>query len=117
MNAVQDLIYKKILPQSMVIVASRPIGTSVHRNANVTMRIEVIGFTTKNVNRYINHYPFKGDSVASKLFLYLSLHNIIQHTCYLPVHASMVCYLYDILADSIPDTETNILLVQQLCVV
>ena len=107
-NAVQDLIYKKILPLSMVIVASRPIGTSVHRNANVTMRIEVIGFTTKNVNRYINHYPFKGDNVASKLFLYLSLHNNIQHMCYLPVHASMVCYLYDILADSIPDTETKI---------
>ena len=107
-NAVQDLIYKKILPLSMVIVASRPIGTSVHRNANVTKRIEVVGFTTKNVNSYINKYPFKGDNVASKLFHYLSLHNNIQHMCYLPVHASMVCYLYDILADSIPDTETKI---------
>ena len=107
-NAVQDLIYKKILPLSMVIVASRPIGASVHRNANVTMRIEVVGFTTKNVNSYIEQYPFNGDNVASQLFVYLSLHNNIQHMCYLPVHASMVCYLYDILADSIPDTETKI---------
>ena len=107
-NAVQDLIYKKMLPLSMVIVASRPIGTSVHRNANVTMRIEVIGFTTKNVKSYIKQYPFKGDDVASQLFVYLSLHNNIQHMCYLPVHASIVCYLYDRFADSIPDTETKI---------
>ena len=107
-NAVQDLIYKKILPQSMVIVASRPIGISVHRNANVTRRIEVVGFTAKNVKSYINKYPFKGDNVASQLLVYLSLHNNIQHMCYLPVHASMVCYLYDRFADSIPDTETKI---------
>ena len=108
-NVIQELIYKRILPLAMVIVASRPVGTAVHRNnAKVSKRIEVLGFTRGNIDRYINNYPFGDDTnMASKLMAHLKLHTNTLHMCYLPVHASMVCYLYMNLGDQIPHTETE----------
>ena len=108
-NVIQELIYKKILPLAMVIVASRPVGTAILRrkNAPVTKRIEVLGFTRENIWRYIEKYPFECDDTASKLTAYLNLHSNVLHMCYLPVHASMVCYLYALLGDDIPQTETE----------
>ena len=108
-NVIQKLIYKRILPLAMVIVASRPVGTAVHRNnATVSKRIEVLGFTRENIDRYINNYPFGDDAnMASKLMAHLKLHTNTLHMCYLPVHASMVCYLYMNLEDEIPHTETK----------
>ena len=108
-NVIQELIYKRILPLAMVIVASRPVGTAVHRNnAKVSKRIEVLGFTRGNIDRYINNYPFGDDTnMASKLMAHLKLHTNTLHMCYLPVHASMVCYLYMNLEDEIPHTETK----------
>ena len=107
-NVIQDLILKEILPLAMVIVASRPVGTAIYRDqAPVTKRIEVLGFTRENVEKYINKYPFDNPSTASKLRAHLKLHVNILHMCYLPVYASMVCYLYMKLGDKIPHTETK----------
>ena len=107
-NVIMKLIYKKILPLAMVIVASRPVGTATHRDkAPVTKRIEVLGFTLENIWRYIEKYPFECDDTSSKLTAYLNLHINVLHMCYLPVHASMVCYLYAQLGDDIPQTETK----------
>ena len=107
-NVIQDLILKEILPLAMVIVASRPVGTAKYRNqAPVTKRIEVLGFTRENIEKYINEYPFDDPSTASKLRAHLKLHVNIRHMCYLPVYASMVCYLYMKLGDKIPHTETK----------
>ena len=107
-NVIQDLILKEILPLSMVIVASRPVGTAKYRNqAPVTKRIEVLGFTRENIEKYINKYPFDNPSIAAELRAHLKLHVNILHMCYLPVYASMVCYLYMKLGDKIPHTETK----------
>ena len=107
-NVIIKLIYKKILPLAMVIVASRPVGTAVHRDKTpVTKRIEVLGFTSENIWRYIEKYPFECDDTASKLTAYLNLHINVLHMCYLPVHAAMVCYLYAQMGDNIPQTETE----------
>ena len=107
-NVIMKLIYKKILPLAMVIVASRPVGTATHRDkAPVTKRIEVLGFTSENIWRYVEKYPFECDNTASKLTDYLILHVNVLHMCYLPVHASMVCYLYALMGDKIPQTETK----------
>ena len=108
-NVIQELLYKRILPLAMVIVASRPVGTAIPRRnkAPVTKRIEVLGFTRENIWRYIEKYPFECDDTASKLTAYLNLHINVLHMCYLPVHASMVCYLYAQMGDDIPQTETK----------
>ena len=106
-NIVMKLIYKRVLPQAMVIVASRTVGTAEHRRRAPT-RIEVLGFTKKNVSEYINHYPFAHTPCAANLEKYLKVHPNILHMCYLPVHASIICYLYNKLGENIPNTETKI---------
>ena len=108
-NVIHDLMHKEILPLAMVIVASRPVGTSKFRDqaALVTKRIEVLGFTRENIEKYIKEYPFDDPSTASKLRAHLKLHVNILHMCYLPVYASMVCYLYMKLGDKIPHTEAK----------
>ena len=114
-SIIRQLIFKKCLPLSMVIVASRPVATHDVREL-ASIRIEVIGFTKQQIYKYVRSYPFKGtkegmsesDSMASELIAYLNLHVNVLHMCYLPVHAAIICFLFCQLRNDIPCTETRI---------
>ena len=111
-SVIYQLIYKKCLPFSMVIVASRPVATDELRKS-CSRRVEVIGFTKSQINEYVETYPFNGSDnvlsdMVSKLKLYLGRHPNILHMCYLPVHAAMICFLFSQLEGNIPHTETKI---------
>ena len=110
-SVIYQLIDKKCLPFSMVIVASRPATTELRKSCS--RRVEVIGFTKSQINEYVETYPFNGSDkvvsvMVSKLKLYLDQHPNILHMCYLPVHAAMICFLFSQLEDNIPHTETQI---------
>ena len=100
------LIKKQVLPKSLVIVASRPVAACQFRSI-ATTHVEVLGFLKKEISTYIENYPF---SVNSKQGLceYLAEHPNVHYTCYLPIHASMVCFLYDHMDSKLPHTETEI---------
>ena len=109
-SVIYHLIYKKCLPFSMVIVASRPVATSGIRDYS-TKRIEVLGFTRQQIYEYVGNYPFevsKPTDMARRLKLFLSQHGNILHMCYLPVHAAIICFLFSQLEGDIPHTETQI---------
>ena len=111
-SVIYQLIDKKCLPFSMVIVASRPVATNKFRKS-CSRRVEVIGFTKSQINEYVETYPFNGSDkvvsdMVSKLKLYLDQHPNILHMCYLPVHAAMICFLFSQLEGNIPHTETQI---------
>ena len=114
MSIVYQILHKNYLPKAMVIVASRPLAIANLRNEHVvTQRIEVIGFNRHQILEYISNYPFNiGQSdkrnVGSELTLYLKLHPNVFHMCYLPVHAAMVCFLFQHLKGNLPTTETEI---------
>ena len=111
-SVIYQLIYKKCLPFSMVIVASRPVATNKLRGS-CSRRVEVIGFSKSQIYEYVQTYPFNGSdkvvsNMVSKLKLYLDRHPNILHMCYLPVHAAMICFLFSQLEGNIPHTETQI---------
>ena len=107
-TTIYKLLRKRLLPNSMVIVASRPIGSAKLRmNSRVTKRVEVLGFSKTDVFSYIGNYMFEIVGLTSKLETYLNDHNKVLHMCYLPVHTAMICYLYSQLGDKIPQTETK----------
>ena len=111
-SVIYQLLDKKCLPFSMVIVASRPVATNKLRRS-CSRHVEVIGFTTLQINEYVQTYPFNGSdkvvsNMVSKLKLYLDWHPNILHMCYLPVHAAMICFLFSQLEGNIPHTETQI---------
>ena len=107
---VLKLITKRVWPLAMIIVASRPIGTASLRNKGPekTKRIEVLGFKTDQISEYVFSYFIGNDGKAEKLMSYLKSHVNVYRMCYLPVHAAMICFLYDEDGDSIPQTETRI---------
>ena len=111
-SVISQLIAKEILPFSMVIVASRPVATRDLKQ-KCKSRVEVVGFTKKQINYYIETYPYSCDELesadmSSKLKVYLSQHPNVQHMCYLPVHAAMICFLFSQHGGNIPQTETKI---------
>ena len=106
---VYKLIHKHVLPLAMVIVASRPVGTaSVRNEASVYKRIEVLGFKNEQIMKYVNSYYNDSKDIGSGLIKYLKSHINVLRMCYLPVHATMICFLYGKRRDKIPQTETRI---------
>ena len=109
-SVIYQLIDKKCLPFSMVIVASRPVATNELKKDS-SKCLEVIGFNRNQIFDYLETYPFvKSDipDASTKLKVYLKIHPNVLHMCYLPVHAAMICFLFVQLEGNIPNTETKI---------
>ena len=111
-SVISQLINKKVLRTSMVIVASRPVAThSLRRKCG--RRVEVVGFTKEQISKYVENYPFESPSgetsdMVSKMREFLDKHPNVHHMCYLPVQAEIICFLFDIKGDSIPHKESQI---------
>ena len=103
-----QIIHKRYLPLSMVIVASRPVATAKLRRV-ASRQVEVVGFKREQISSYIKEYPFCDEvNTPKELESYLNLHLNVLHMCYLPVHVAMVSFLYEKMGKDIPQTETGI---------
>ena len=100
------LIEKRILPRSIVIVASRPSGAAKVKKV-ATKQVETLGFLKDEIVEYIRKYDFSNSDKSEGLLSYLSDHPNVKHMCYLPIHTAMVCYLYDEMGSNLPRTETE----------
>ncbi|SMN02303.1 hypothetical protein SPONN_803 [uncultured Candidatus Thioglobus sp.] len=105
-SVVFNIIYKNYLTESAIIVASRPAATAELRN-RANKVIEVLGFPNEQILKYFDCYPFSDSSKAKDLKVYLSSHPNILHMCYLPIHAAMVGFLFEV-TGKVPTTETEI---------
>ena len=106
-NFISRLIRGTELPCATVIVASRPAAVSPFTKFAKRF-VEVLGFFKEQIEEYIDSYQFSSNSKSLKLRNYLRNHSNIQHMCYLPVQALMVCFIFDICEDDLPNTETGI---------
>ena len=108
-NTVVEQLLKRTLSKAMVIVFSRPVGTlQLKKSQTINTHIEVLGFRRDQIDSYIDSYFGSSPDVAVGLKQYLDLHINVLHMCYLPVHASMISYLYSQERENIPNTETQI---------
>ena len=103
---IYKLIKRKVLPKAIVIIASRPAASSQFRNI-ASKHVEVVGFLKDQIFEYIEKYPFSATCKGSELHKYLEHHPNVHHMCYLPIHAAMVCYLFDLMGSCLPRTETK----------
>ena len=90
------------LAQSTVVISSRPEITSQLWDM-FNKSVEVLGFSNDQINAYIQA-KYGEDKSFSR---YLDDHPHIKHTCYIPLHLTMLVYLKDYLHD-MPETETEI---------
>ena len=104
-SIVHKIINRKYLSKSIVILASRPAALAqIKKKANQV--IEVVGFLKEQVLDYFNCYHFSDHSKSTKAVAYLSSHLNILHMCYLPIHASMIAFLFEV-TGKVPKTETE----------
>ena len=100
------LIKRLRLPSAVVIIASRP-AASVQFRSIADKKIEVIGFLKAQVYEYVEKYPFTATRQKKNLHRYLEQHPNVHHMCYLPIHAAMVCYLFNVMGGTLPQTKTK----------
>lgn len=105
-SLVYKIINKEYLDRSTVIVASRPAAIAKLRS-KADKVIEVLGFRKEQIIEYFYHYPFSDDLKPEELEAYLSVHHNILHMCYLPIHAAMVAFVFQVNGE-VPQTETEI---------
>ena len=113
-SVVMKLLDRKYLPRSMIAVFSRPSAIEQLQEDLITKRIEVFGFDKKHISEYIDNFPFdEGDTSdrsvtrASQLKDYLADNPNIHDMCYLPIHAAMICFLFQF-AENISSTQTKV---------
>ncbi len=99
-----QLIRKKCFSQAITIITSRPIAIAEVKKV-VTKRVEVLGFLKPQIFNYVEKYDF---FTGNKAHSYFDQHPNVYHMCYLPIHAAMVCYLFDEMSSNLPQTETEI---------
>ncbi len=106
------LLHKSYLPLAMVIVSSRPGALARLRQEVVTQHIEVFGFSKEQIYEYIDKFPFgtRLDSSfgPAKLKEYLKSHPNVLDMCYLPIHAAIICFVYQTKRGHLPHTQTQI---------
>ena len=109
-SIIHKLLNRTYLRQAMIIVSSRPAATSTIKKEVLTKLIEVFGFSKQQI---FDKFPFSALSagartVQTKLKNYLVRNPNIFDVCYLPVHAAMICYLFENDNDHISYTQTKI---------
>ena len=102
-NFIFSLIRAQKLPQSTVVISSRPEVASKLRDM-FNKHVKILGFGDDQINEYIQAKYGEDKSFS----LYLDGHPNIKHTCYIPLHLAMLVYLKDSLLENLPETETEI---------
>ena len=106
------LLNRKCFPKCMIVVFTRPSASEQLNKDLIKKTIEVFGFKKKQISEYIDNFPFDKeggtiDTRASQLKGYLLSHPNIHDMCYLPIHAAMICFLFQF-AKNISATQTKV---------
>ena len=114
-SVILKLLDRKLLPQSMIIVFSRPSVIELLNKYLINKQIQVFGFGKEQISQYIDNFPFEEKdgscdssiTKANQLKEYLHSHPNIHDMCYLPIHAAMICFLLHV-SDNLSPTQTSI---------
>ena len=113
-----NLIRGTVLPESTVLVTSRPSATAkLLTTCSPQKRIEILGFTQESVEAYATSVFSSEPEVLKKFITYISAYNnpAINSLMYIPLNAAIIIQIYrNCKSDSIlPHTLTE--LYTQLC--
>ena len=108
-NYINDLVSRKELTKSVVIVTSRPRAVKDIKHL-FQRKNEIIGFGKRGIDTYLKQLHLS-DAQNSTIYCYLDNHPNIRQMCYLPLHLSMLAYIAIITDTSgltLVDTETEL---------
>ena len=101
---IDKLVEGKRLPMCMVVITSRPTASLLLRQL-VNQRIEILGLAKKEQDQYISESLKQSPEKIIRLQEYLKQQPIINSLTYVPLHLSVLLYLFN--QDSLPETLTE----------
>ncbi|XP_065897326.1 NACHT, LRR and PYD domains-containing protein 3-like [Dysidea avara] len=100
-----NLITDRIFPKAVVVCTSRP-AASLRLHEHVDRRIEILGFTKEDRDKYITKSLTDLPDKDSKLQKYLKDNPIIDDLCFIPLHLAILMYLFK--QDTLPENLTEL---------
>ena len=90
---IAHILQRRVLPACSIVVSSRP-HASTHLRDNISCQVEILGFSEEDQQHFIelslNNQPHK----ISELKEYLKHHPAISDLCCIPLHMTILLFLY-----------------------
>ena len=90
---IADLLQRKVLPACSIVVSSRP-HASTHLRDNISCQVEILGFSEKDQQHFIEHSLKDQPHKISELKQYLKHHSSINNLCFIPFNMTILVFLY-----------------------
>ena len=92
-SIIRDILDCKQLHKSSVIITSRPISSmNLHKLVNI--RIEILGFTKAELQRYFTGCLGDDHGKVKQLQQRIKENPVVEGSCYLPLNASILVHLF-----------------------
>ena len=92
-SLIADLLQCKVLPACSIVVSSRP-HASTHLRDNISCQVEILGFSEKDQQHFIEHSLKDQPHKISELKQYLKHHSAISNLCFIPFSMTILLFLY-----------------------
>ena len=95
--------WELFLLQSTVLITSRPVssGNLLHI---ADRRVEILGFTKRQIREYIEKALDGNSSRIQKLVQHLEEHPVIEGYCYVPLHVAILVHIFLTMKGALPTT-------------
>ena len=103
-SLILDIINGVVFPEAIVVITSRPTATvSLHNQ--VDRRIDILGLPKEEREKYISEIFTKSPEKKVELDKYLKQQPVINGLCFVPLHLTILLYLFQ--QGSLPKTLTE----------
>ena len=92
-SIIRNILARKQLHKSSVIITSRPIS-SMNLHELVETRIEILGFTKAELQRYFTGCLGEDHGKVKELQQRIKENPVVEGSCYLPLNASILVHLF-----------------------
>lgn len=106
-DIIKNILDSKILHDSSVIITSRPVS-STSLQPIVNCRIEILGFTKDELQRYFRGCLSDDTKKVETLQQRISENPVLAGSCYLPLNASILVHLFKCGGNVLPNTQYGI---------
>ena len=86
----KKILSGKILTGATVLMTTRPNAVSCIRSPNFDKTVEILGFTTEQVEDYVEKFSKQGDK-AETIKQHITSNSNLQAFCYVPVNCFIIC--------------------------
>ena len=90
---IADLLQRRVLPACSIVVSSRP-HASTHLRDNISCQVEILGFSEKDQQHFIEHSLKDQPHKISELKQFLKCHSTISNLCFIPFNMTILLFLY-----------------------